>query len=661
MIRKCLDDNTPELTFKAIALGCLLALCMAAANIYLVLYSGLTVSASISAAVVSMGCFRGKLLRGTILENNIVQTIASAGESMAAGVAITIPSLLIAGIWTDFQFWPVTLAALFGGLLGVLLMIPLRKALIVEEEDLIYPEGVACAEVLLAGQTGGTGVVQIFSGFVFGLFFKFFATGLGIFSVTVEGVLRFGRIPLLLGCDISPALLSVGFIIGLNVAVLIFLGGAISWIIGVPCYYFFHGLPMDSQNLTESIQKTWAEHVRFIGVGTMIVGALWSIFEVRHGIAKSMRQFVAGIITFRKKDSRDGLPETPRTEQDLSMRMILLVLIPVVGSVLLLNRVWSGSWQVGFVTGLAILATAFLFVAVASYIVGLVGTSNNPISGMTIGVVFFIAFILLLMGVSSLVGMFVSLSAASLVCCAASTAGDVSQDLMTGHLVRATPRRQQLAQILGVILVSFIMAPILSVLHHAYGIGMIVREGVVPLRAPQASLFAEIAGAVFKSSREIPWMMILIGAGVGFALVILDTILKRIKSPFRTYAMPVAVGIYLPLGPAVALFLGGLAAWLAKRVGRSNSKKQHHGKKFVEPTLRHGILVGSGLIAGEAIMGVVVAAFIFMNLALPRFAISTSIRDSFSLATLFVIAATLFLVSTLGSSSDTSDDPKNRT
>ena len=187
MTQRRTDYDTPELTLKAVALGCVLALCMAAANIYLVLYAGLTVSASISAAVVSMGCFRSKLLRGTILENNIVQTIASAGESMAAGVAITIPSLLIAGVWTDFQFWPVTLAALFGGLLGVLFMVPLRKSLILEEEDLIYPEGVACAEVLHAGQVGGMGVIQIFSGFIFGLIFKFFATGLGIFSASVEG------------------------------------------------------------------------------------------------------------------------------------------------------------------------------------------------------------------------------------------------------------------------------------------------------------------------------------------------------------------------------------------------------------------------------------------------------------------------------------------
>lgn len=621
---------------------------MAAANIYLVLYAGLTISASISAAVISMGCFRGKWLHGTILENNIVQTIASAGESMAAGVAITIPSLLIAGVWTDFQFWPVTLASLFGGLLGVLFMIPLRKTLVVEEEDLIYPEGVACAEVLHAGQAGGVGVIQIFSGFVFGLVFKFFATGMGLISVAVEGTLRLGRVPLLFGCDISPALLSVGFIIGLNISVLIFLGGTISWIIGVPCYYLFHELPANSQNLTEVVQKTWAEHIRFIGVGTMIVGALWSIFEVRHGIAKSLRQFVAGVVTFRKKEPKEGCPETPRTEQDLSMRMILLVLIPVVSCVLLLNRAWSGSWQVGFVTGVAMLVMVFLFVAVASYIVGLVGTSNNPISGMTIGVVFFIAFILLLMGVSSQVGMLVSLSAASIVCCAASTAGDVSQDLMTGHLVQATPRRQQLAQILGVIIVAFIMAPILSVLHHAYGIGVVVKEGVMPLRAPQASLFAEIAGAVFKSSREIPWVMINIGIGVGFVLVIVDTILKRIKSPFRIYAMPVAVGIYLPLGPAVALFLGGLVAWLAKKVGNSHPKEQQNDREFIETTIRHGILVGSGLIAGEAIMGIVIAAFIFLNVSLPRFAISASFRDTFSLVLLFAVAIVLFLVSVIG-------------
>ena len=601
-----------ELTVKAVLLGCGLGVLMAAANTYLGLYTGIVVSASIPAAVISMGILRGILRRGTILENNIVQTIASAGESLAAGIIFTVPALVITGVWAEFKFWPTTLIAVLGGLLGVLFMVPLRRALIVEEEELKYPEGVACAEVLEAGQQGGSGILYVASALGVGAMLKLLgAHGIGLLKETVQGATRAGRTALYFGCDVSPALLAVGYIVGFNVALLVFLGGAIGWLLGIPVYYLLAEFPAGAENVTDAMYDTWEGQIRYMGVGAMVVGGVWSIIGVRRGIAKGIRGAIAGY-------QGGGGQSVPRTAQDLSLLSILGLLLPTIVAVYLLYTfILIGSPGFGLLATVAMIVAAFFFVAVSSYVVGLVGASNNPVSGMTISTLLFACGLLWLFGLDGNPGIIAALGVAGVVCCAACTAGDVSQDLKTGYLVRATPYKQQWAQVIGVLVAAFAIAPTLWVLHSGYDIGVQTRQGVTLLRAPQASLFASISQAMFGTGDPMPWMMVAVGVAVGVAIVCLDEYLRRRGSGFRTYVMPVAVGIYLPWSLDVPIFIGGLAAAITGRiVGKSREKEAVH----------RGVLIGSGLIAGEALMGILIALLIFLKERLSQMQLPATIR-----------------------------------
>ena len=614
-----------EFTVKAVLLGCILGVLMTAANVYLGLYAGMTVSASIPAAVISMGILRGLMRTGTILENNIVQTIASAGESLAAGIIFTMPALVITGVWKGFNFWPVTLVAVLGGMLGVLFMIPLRRALIIEEEELVYPEGVACAEVLKTGESSGSGIAFVFGALGIGAIFKFFISGLSLIASGVEGAWRIGRSAIYFGCDISPALVAVGYIVGLNVSILIFLGGAIGWAICIPVYYLFAGYPDPTgvESVVKVMSDTWDSQIRFMGVGAMIVGGLWSIVGVRHGIVKG---FQGAVAAYQKRNSQETIE---RTSLDMDIRSIMIMFVPTALAIFLLYRVLTGDWTVGLTAGFVMIAAAFFFVAVSSYIVGLVGSSNNPVSGMTISTMLFASALLLLFGMTGTTGVIASLGIAGVVCCAACTAGDVSQDLKTGHLVGATPRKQQWAQVIGVLVPACVIAPILTILHSAYGIGVEVKEGVEFLKAPQANLFAGIANAMFMEEGAMPWTMVGIGAGIGVFLIVLDSILKARGSKFRTYVMPVAVGIYLPWSLGVPIFFGGLAAWLTERFsgGGENGKAAVH----------RGVLIGSGLIAGESLMGILVAILTVRNIKLPSIDMGVSLQNGLSVVLLAAV------------------------
>ena len=577
-----------EFTLRALLLGIVLTLLMCAANIYLGLYAGMTVSASIPAAVISMGILRGVLRRGTILENNIVQTIASAGESLAAGIIFTIPALLIVGVWSEFSYWTTTLIALLGGTLGVLFMIPLRRILIVEEKGLIYPEGVACAQVLKTPEKRGKGLSYLFSALLIGAILKFLIKGISIIKPTVEGAIRLGRSLFYIGTDISVALLGVGYIVGPNISILVFLGGAIGWLLGIPLYGFIRGLP--SANLLESSWHLWSTEIRYMGVGAMIVGGFWSILKIRGGMVRAIKETISG---YR--------PLKPiRTEEDISFKKMLMGIIITAILIFILYSYLTNSTVTGITAGVIMVITSFFFVAVSSYIVGLVGSSNNPVSGMTICTILFASALLLLLGIRGGNGILATLGIAGVVCCAACTAGDISQDLKTGYIVGATPKRQQLAQIIGVIAPAFILAPILMVLHRAYGIGT-GKPGA--LTAPQASLFASIVRAMF-TNKSLPWDMIGMGVGIGVGLIIMDEILRSKKSQFRLYVMPVAVGIYLPLALSVPILLGGLSHLLVKRLANKEG-------------INKGILFSSGLIAGEAIMGIIIAGIIFGGIKLP--------------------------------------------
>jgi putative OPT family oligopeptide transporter len=585
------EKTIPEFTVAAVILGVLLGAIMTSANAYVGLYAGMTVTASIPAAVISMGVLRGILRRGTILENNIVQTIASAGESLAAGIIFTMPALVLIGVWQDFKFWPVTLIAVCGGLLGVLFMIPLRRTLIVEEKELIYPEGFACAEVLEVGERGGSGVAYIFSAMAVSFVFKFWTSAISIIKGTVEHAWQSGRSVYYFGGDMSVLLVGIGYIVGLNISVLVFMGGAMGWLIGIPLYSAANGIPA-GDSLLDAAGTIWSTQIRYMGVGAMIVGGLWSIVRVRHGIARGVKTALFGHREVMESQT------VLRTDEDMSRRIILgLTAVSVLG-ILAIYFYLTREAGITVISTVAMFIAGFFFVAVSSYIVGLVGSSNNPISGMTICTILFASALLLMMGMSGHEGILASLGVAGVVCCAAATAGDISQDLKTGYLVGATPRRQQMAQILGVVIPAFVIAPTLTVLHKAYGIGS------ETLPAPQARLFESIARAMF-TEQTLPWRMVEYGAAIGIALVIIDEILRSRNAGFRAYVMPVAVGIYLPFSLAVPIFAGGLISTLVKQVTRRRG--------YETKAVHRGLLYASGLIAGEAIMGILIALYIFIS------------------------------------------------
>ncbi len=577
------ESTIPEVTIRAIILGILLGVVLGAANTYLGLYAGMTVSASIPAAILSMGILRGLMKRGTILENNIVQTIAASGESLAAGIIFTVPALLIAGVWTDIEFWPTTLICLTGGMLGICFMIPLRRSHIVEDKSLTYPEGTACAEVLIAGEKGGEGAKHILISIVLGAAFKFFTTGVSLFKGTVEWAFRAGNYPVYFGLDISPALLGVGYIVGLNVAVLSFAGGIIAWTVAIPMFSDAAG----AESLMDWFWDMWSTKIRYLGVGGMIVGGTWSIISIRQGIVSGVREAIVGY-----RGGEAGVAPI-RTEQNMARKHIAWLLTVTAVLIYVLYESLIHSPGLSLAVTISAFVMSFFFVAVGSYVCGLVGSSNSPVSGITICALLATAGLLFFFGLTGDKAIVATLGVAGVVCCAVCSAGDISQDLKTGYIIGATPRHQQWMEVLGAAIPAFIVAPVLMVLHHAYGIGT-GEPGA--LKAPQANLFANIVKGIFGTG-ELPWNYVVAGAALGVGVLLMDMRLKAAKSEFRMPVMAVAIGMYLPLTLTAPIFLGGLlSAWTRER-GESAA----------------GTLFASGLIAGEAVVGVLIGIVIYLN------------------------------------------------
>ncbi|MEE8349782.1 MAG: oligopeptide transporter, OPT family [Acidobacteriota bacterium] len=573
-----------ELTLRAVIVGLVLSVVMGAANVYLGLKAGMTVSASIPAAVLAMLILRGVFRDGTILEANQIQTAASAGESLAAGIIFTMPALVLIGAWQQFDMIMTTVIAFAGGLLGVLFMIPMRRVFVVQSSsELKFPEGVACASVLKAGDQSGREAVNVIWGALIGAGFKALVTFLGVIRGILEGAGQgFGGRLFYFGADISPALVAVGYIVRLNIASLIFIGGAISWIIGIPLL----GAQSTTGDPLDSVWTLWSTQIRYVGVGAMVVGGIASLFKVRHGLVQAVHEIA------RRRPGVNGSSESADQDRDISPGTIVVLSGMAVLLIGVVYFALTGNPLISVITTVIMILMAFFFSGVASYIVGLVGNSNSPVSGMTITAVLLTGGLLLLFGFSGMEGMVATLGVAAIVCCAACTSGDVCNDLKTGALVGASPFRQQKMQVLGVAAASLVMAPVLQLLHDNTPGGIGGRE----LPAPQASLFQGLVEGFFGRG-DLPWNMVGLGVVVGVFILAIDGILEHRGSTFRLYIMPVAVGMYLPLGLETPILIGGLLAYLAS-VGES---------KRAERRLHRGVLYASGLIAGESLTGVGIA------------------------------------------------------
>jgi uncharacterized oligopeptide transporter (OPT) family protein len=632
------EESLPEITIKAFILGMVLSMILGAANAYLGLFAGMTVSASIPASVLSMGVLR-LFRKNNILENNNAQTAASSGEAIAAGAIFTLPAMILLGAWDSFSYGWVTIIAVFGGALGVLFTIPLRRSLIVEKK-LSYPEGIATAEVLKTGQEGGHGVWCIAQAAVASGLFKAGAGALGLWPEVVEGARRLGGSIAYFGSNLSPALLSVGYIVGLNIAVLILLGGAANWFGAIPIVASQNEWPVyelksevanpDEWNIftleyktvepnapaidIEKVEKhnadvkallgkpvgameyasrIWSKLTRYIGVGAMLIGGLWTIFHIR----KSLLSGITGGLAAYK-----GLTKIARTEKDIPMKWVLASIAASVVPLFLLYQAFVGDIHVSVAMAAIMILAGFIFSAVAGYMAGLVGSSNNPISGVTIATVLTSSLLLLLlMGKDAPNGPAAAIIVGSVICCAAAIAGDNMQDLKTGYILGATPWKQQLVNLAGTIAGALVLAPVMTLLQNAYGFAGQPGAGPKALSAPQANLMASVAQGVFKG--ELPWNFIFIGMAVAVGVIALDLYLQKKGGTFRTPVLAVAIGFYLPLELSVPIFVGGLIHHAARLYHNRRNTPQDR----VEESSRNGLLLASGFITGEALMGILLA------------------------------------------------------
>jgi putative OPT family oligopeptide transporter len=592
----------PQLTLRAVGLAIVLAMILAAANTYLGLFAGMTIASAIPAAVVSMAVLR-LLGGGGILENNIVQTGASAGSSIASGVIFTIPALVILGFWQDFRYsWVLAIAGL-GGLLGVLFSVPLRRALIVDQK-LAFPEGQAAAEVLKAGENPSQGIRILGVGALGGAFAKLAAgSGLRLIPDTAASAGFAGNYLAFFGTNLSPALLSVGYIVGLNVGIVVLAGAMLSWNIAIP-YYVANVLPHQAElaqaaaglNAEDLAGFIWSKQIRYLGVGAMLVGGIWALVSLRHSLLSGVR---SGLAAARASAAGQVIAHT---EQDLPMKSVLLGILLFTLPLWALYQAIVGSLAVSLPMTIIMIITGFLFCSVSAYMAGLVGSSNNPVSGITIATILFSAVVLLvLMGKDNEAGPVAAIMIGAVVCCAACIAGDNLQDLKCGYIVGATPWRQQVMLGIGAASSALVMAPVLNLLAQAYGIGVPSESHPNPLLAPQATLMASVSKGLFGG--QLPWDMIAVGAVIGVAIIVLDEVLKARGSSFRTPVLAVAVGIYLPLELMTPIFLGGLLAWIAER----RLRRQGLDAAEIERRHRKGLLFAAGMITGEALMGIAIA------------------------------------------------------
>lgn len=583
------DRVMPELTVTSIIMGVLLAVIFGAANAYLGLRVGMTVSASIPAAVISMGVIRIIMRKNSILESNIVQTIGSAGESLAAGAIFTMPALFLwaeEGLCSMPSLVEITLIALCGGVLGVLFMVPLRNALIVKEhQTLLYPEGTACADVLLAGEEGGANASTVFSGMGLAAVFKFIVDGLKVIPADVSAAFKSFKGEI--GMEVYPALLGVGYIVGPKIASYMFVGSVFGWLVIIPLICLFGpdtwlypaeaGTTIAQLYAGGGAAAIWSTYVKYIGAGAIATGGIISLIKSLPLIVKTFSDSMKSV-----KGGKNT--STARTAQDLPMQFILI------GIVAMVVIIWAvPAIPVSLLGAALIVIFGFFFATVSSRMVGLVGSSNNPVSGMAIATLLIATMAIKGSGKTGIDGMTAAIAIGSVICIIAAIAGDASQDLKTGYIVGATPKKQQIGEILGAVVAAFAIGGVMYLLHAAWGFG----SEAIP--APQASLMKMVVEGVMGGT--LPWTLVLIGV---FAAVIVEIL--------GIPVMAFAVGLYLPIYLSTPIFIGGVIRWFLE------NKKKFADDASRKDFIDRGVLYTSGMIAGEGLVGILLAVFAVVGL-----------------------------------------------
>ena len=580
------DKVVPEFTVTALLIGILLAIVFGAANAYLGLLVGMTVSASIPAAVISMGIIRVILRKDSILENNMVQTIGSAGESVAAGAIFTLPALFL---WAEEgkiafpSILSIAMIALFGGILGVCFMVPLRQALIVEEHGTLpFPEGTACAEVLLAGEEGGSKAGTVFAGLGIAAFYKFLADGMQLFPSEIGHAFK-NYSGAQIGMQVLPALGGVGYICGPKISSYMFAGGTLSWFVLMPMIALFGGdatIFPASVTVNELLtmpdggpSALWSNYIKYIGAGAVATGGIISLIKSLPLIVRTFKQAIGSM----KKNAGSG--KQLRTEQDLPFPLLIGVILVIAVLIWILPI-----FPVNLVGALIIVVFGFFFATVSSRMVGLIGSSNNPVSGMTIATLLFATVILKVTGTTGLTGMVGAISIGGIICIVAAIAGDASQDLKTGFIVGATPSKQQVGEIIGVVASSAAIGFVLYLLNEAWG------YGTEKIPAAQATMMKMLVEGIMNA--ELPWALILVGVFIAIVVEILGI-----------PVLPFAVGMYLPFSLSAGIMAGGVVRWILERRKAANENEEKEKKACIE----RGTLFTSGLIAGEGLMGVILA------------------------------------------------------
>ena len=576
------DKTVPEFTLTSVLSGLVLAVIFGAANAYLGLRVGMTVSASIPAAVIGMGIIRGIFRKNSVLEGNMIQTIGSAGESLAAGAIFTMPALFLwssEGLIDTPSIQEIALLGLFGGILGVLFMVPLRRTLIVQEHGVLpYPEGTACAKVMLAGEEGGQGASKVFLGMGIGAGIKFLIDGLKIASGTLH--VEITRLRTAVSTEVYPALLSVGYICGVRISSFLFAGGILGWLVLIPVIGIFGSETILFPG-TVSIEEIWREggasalwsnYIRYIGAGAVAAGGIISLIKTFPLIVKTFRESILGLKNTKEQGSLLRTDRDIRTSYILGGILLVILLIAILPSV-----------PVHLPGAVLIALFGFFFAVVSARMVGLVGSSNNPVSGMAIATLLVSTLLLKKAGYTGAEGMVGAIAIGSVICIIAAMAGDTSQDLKSGFLLGATPVRQQIGELLGTVVSALTIGAVMYLLDRAWGFG------TEELAAPQATLMKMIVEGVMGG--RLPWELVFIG-------VFLAVVVEILRIP----VLPVAIGLYLPLELSACIMIGGAARWIVER-------KNYADDSAKEKSVSGGILCCSGMIAGEGIAGVLLAVF----------------------------------------------------